>query len=101
MSSRENPPGRRPGYWYESWALYFRKTHGRGYALMAASLWLFGAAINKVFVSTGRSWRSVPPNFYSDFWTYGIRPLLGLETRVSHHDELRPTSQAGEKGMSR
>lgn len=81
VSSREDPPGRRPGYWYESWALYFRKTRGRSYALFAASLWMFGAAINRLFEFAGRARRSVPPNFFPDFWTHGIRPLLGIASR--------------------
>jgi GT2 family glycosyltransferase len=101
ISSRESPPARRPSYWYESWSIYFRKVHGRGYALVAASLWLIGAAINRLFVSAGRTRQSVPKDFYLDFWKYGIRPLLRFATRSSLRGQLLPISRAGRKGMSR
>jgi len=101
VSSREDPPQRRPGYWYKSWAMYFRKTHGRSYALLAASLWMFGAAINRMFESAGRARRSVPHKFYSDFWTHGVCPLLGFASRSPNQDQLLPISRADGNGKSR
>ena len=67
---------RRPAYWYHSWQHYFRKTHGRTYAMLSAGAWMAGAAMN-----VGIAWlRGRPPasprRFFRDFWTAGLRPLL-------------------------
>lgn len=72
---------RKPAYWYDSWQYYFRKTHGRSGALLAAFAWLSGATINHVIsVLRGRP-PSRPLNFFSDFWCVSLRPLLGLKAR--------------------
>ncbi|MEM9139195.1 MAG: glycosyltransferase family 2 protein [Pseudomonadota bacterium] len=72
---------RRPAYWYESWQYYFRKNHGRGYALTAAALWMLGAAGNHFLAALRRQPPGAPLHFFADFWGAGIRPLLGLEAR--------------------
>ena len=69
---------RRPAYWYHSWQHYFRKNHGRGYALASAAAWTGGAAINHALVRVRGGRAMAPKRFFGDFWAVGCRPLLGL-----------------------
>lgn len=72
---------RRPVYWYDSWYLYFRGTHGWRYAAMAALAWLGGAALQALAsAARGRPAR-LPRRFFSDLWARIGRPLLGLSPR--------------------
>jgi N-acetylglucosaminyl-diphospho-decaprenol L-rhamnosyltransferase len=77
-SGRERPR-RLPPYWYQSWARYFFKNHGRSGALLAATAWYVGAAANTVLARLRGQAPQAPSNFYSDFWRIAVRPLLGLE----------------------
>jgi GT2 family glycosyltransferase len=73
---------RRPAYWYRSWRHYFRKNHGRIYALIAGLLWGAGATLN-IAVSTLRGRKgSVPERFYRDLWGIVLLPLLGMAERL-------------------
>lgn len=72
---------RRPAYWYHSWQYYFRKNHGRGYALAAALAWTSGAMINSILARLRGQQPVAPKRFLTDFWATGIRPLLGLSPR--------------------
>lgn len=81
VKSGEDVPKRRPAFWYESWRFYYLKNHGRVYALAAGVAWVVGSLINRS-ISLLRGRRSAAaPNFISDFWAIGLRPLLGLKAR--------------------
>ena len=69
---------RRPAYWYHSWQHYFRKSHGRAYALASAAAWMAGAAINAGIARLRGRDPAAPRRFFGDFWSAGLRPLLGL-----------------------
>lgn len=76
VASHDTRPKPRPAYVYESWRMYFRKTHGRAYALLTAFLklpaaWL-GMALSRLL---GRP-SGLPTRFGRDHWRYVIRPLL-------------------------
>ena len=67
---------RRPSYVYESWRIYFRKNHGRGYALATAACVAAGAAMNTaISVLRGKD-SGLPKRFFRDQWQNVIWPLL-------------------------
>lgn len=72
---------RRPAYWYESWRFYFVKNHGRVRALAAAAAWVLGAVLNHGVERLRGRTPKAPLQFLSDFWSVGIRPMLGLKGR--------------------
>lgn len=78
VKSAEVGQKRRPAYWYHSWQYYFRKNHGRGYALAAALTWTGGVAANRVLSRLRARPPASPRRFFRDFWAAGWRPLLGL-----------------------
>lgn len=67
---------RLPDYRYASWQFYFRKTHGRPMALLAAAAALTGSAGNRLICAIRRRPSGVPSFFFRDFWRYAVRPLL-------------------------
>lgn len=67
---------RRPPYVYQSWRIYFRKNHGRVYALAAAGLVALGAAINHVTSLVRRREPSLPLRFVQDHARHVILPLF-------------------------
>lgn len=67
---------RLPSYRYDSWQYYFRKTYGRGGALLAAGALMLGSAGNCVLSAIRRRPRSVPEAFFGDFLRHALRPLL-------------------------
>ncbi|WP_299844095.1 glycosyltransferase family 2 protein [uncultured Jannaschia sp.] len=69
---------RHPAYLYHSWQHYFRKNHGRGYALLSAAAWTGGAIVNHLLVRLRGQRPAAPKRFFEDFWAEGWRPLLGL-----------------------
>lgn len=76
-------PGRkrRPAYWYHSWHHYFRKNHGRMFALLAAGAWMLGALLNHAIAGLRCKAPIAPTHLFQDFWAMAGRPLLGLEAR--------------------
>ncbi len=72
---------RKPEYWYWSWQYYMRKSHGRLYAICAASAWMKGAALNHLIAKIRGRQAAAPLNFFGDFWAMAIRPLLGLKPK--------------------
>lgn len=82
VKSGEAVRRRRPAYWYQSWQHYFRKNHGRTYALAAAAAWLLGAALNRAISALRRRPPAAPLHFFRDFWAVACRPLLGLGART-------------------
>jgi GT2 family glycosyltransferase len=67
---------RRPGYWYDSWRIYFTHNHGRTYALACALVVCLGAILNQVISSARMRPPARPINFFGDFWRHVVRPLL-------------------------
>ncbi|MBY8978159.1 glycosyltransferase [Rhodobacteraceae bacterium NNCM2] len=80
-SDRAERRRRRPAYWYHSWRIYYRSTHGRAYALLAGVCRMSGAALNHVLARLRGQEPVAPSGFFGDFWAVGLRPLLGLEAR--------------------
>jgi GT2 family glycosyltransferase len=66
---------RRPGYWYQSWAYYMRKTQGRLGGFAALGLWLLGAGLNwGISRLRGRA-PAMPLHFFGDVLARAPRVL--------------------------
>ncbi len=61
-----------PRYWFDSRARYFRKNHGRGYALAADLAWICGHAFHLGKQALRRAPRSDPPRLLSDFLRHSL-----------------------------
>lgn len=72
---------RRPGYWYDSWRLYFEKNHGRSYARAASVLLLVGTWLGNLVDRLRRKPVRSPAHFTADFARRVIRPLFSAPTR--------------------
>lgn len=79
VKSGESKRKRRPAYWYHSWRHYFRKNHGRIFALLAAGAWMSGALLNHAIAGLRGKAPAAPLHLFQDFWAMAGRPLLGLE----------------------
>lgn len=66
----------RPGYWYDSWRIYFVKNRGRGYARICACAFLLGSLLNLVQSRLRGREPSVPRGFGRDIWAHVLRPLF-------------------------
>ncbi|OCX66404.1 hypothetical protein BFP70_05110 [Thioclava sp. SK-1] len=73
-----NRPERRarPAYWYDSWRHYHQVCMGRGGALLTGFAWMAGAAINVPLAKIRGQNPHAPLNFFSDFWSQVMVPLL-------------------------
>ncbi|MEM6593752.1 MAG: glycosyltransferase family 2 protein [Pseudomonadota bacterium] len=67
---------RQPAYWYDSWQLYFRKTHGWKSARRIARLRLLGAYLGYPLAWLRGRAPGLPLNFLKDFQTHALKPLL-------------------------
>lgn len=77
VSSEDKQPKPRPAFLYDSWKMYFTKTHGRGYALVTALMKLPAAALGTVLSRLrGRRPEHLPTQFFKDHWTHVVRPLI-------------------------
>jgi GT2 family glycosyltransferase len=65
---------RRPAYWFESRRLYFRKNHGRLYALLADAAYATAFALWRVRRFVQRKPDTDPPRFLSDFIRHSLMP---------------------------
>ncbi|MFO0347575.1 MAG: glycosyltransferase [Hyphomicrobiales bacterium] len=72
---------RRPGYWYDSWRLYFEKNHGRAYARLASLLLLLGNWLGGLVDRLRRKPVRSPARFTGDFVRRVIRPLFAAPAR--------------------
>ncbi len=91
-SGRETVP-RVPGYRYDSWQYYFRKTFGRGGALLAAFGLVAGSAGNCVISTLRRRPRAVPEAFFGDFMRHALKPLLSKDpqgTKQTQNPAIEP-----------
>ncbi len=72
---------RRPAYVYDSWRHYFRKNHGRTFALVAASLVVLGGTLHVTAARLRGREPWTPLNYMGDLGRHVVRPLLlGEET---------------------
>lgn len=76
IRSEDPVPKRQPAYLYQSWRLYYEKTHGRLYALAAAVLKLPAAWLGLALARLRRKASKQPAGFSRDHWRYVLRPLL-------------------------
>ena len=67
---------RLPGYWFESWRIFFSKRHGRARASAIAVARLSGCAIDRTTSALRRRSPATPPHFISDFLRYVLKPLV-------------------------
>jgi GT2 family glycosyltransferase len=76
VHGKDPRPRRRPGYWYDSWRIYFTKNHGRAYAIMTGLGMIAGSALGDLIDRLrGRQPRS-PERLRGDLWRRGLLPLL-------------------------
>jgi len=61
-----------PGYWFASRRRYFRKNHGRAYALTADLAWIAGHVAYLAKQLLRRAPREDPPRLLSDFVRHGM-----------------------------
>lgn len=79
-----------PSHWYASSGRYFQMNHGRPYSIAVAGLWVLGDLLNRIASPlTGRP-RTTPLHFYSDLWSYGLRPLLGFNPKRAELQDSAP-----------
>lgn len=62
-----------PGYWFDSRSRYFRKNHGRAYALAADLAWVAGHVLHLGKQALLRAPSDDPPYLLSDFVRHGLR----------------------------
>lgn len=65
-----------PQYWFESWRIYFFKTHGIWGARFCALMRLSGSIIHAAISVIRCRKPSYPPRFPSDFALFVLRPLF-------------------------
>ena len=76
VRSGEDYPKPRPAYLYDSWRMYFQKSHGRVYTIATALMKLPAATLGNV-ISRLRGRRSrLPGRFFRDHCRYVLGPLL-------------------------
>jgi GT2 family glycosyltransferase len=73
VTDTKKPPKRRPGYWFESRQRYFRKNHGRFYAMAADLAWTCGHLIYLLHTALRRKPRRDPPRLLRDFLDHAFR----------------------------
>lgn len=75
VTGEENARRPLPGYWYDSWRLYFIKTYGALGALTVARARLAGTAIGNALSRLRGQPSSSPGNFIPDFRNHVLTPL--------------------------
>lgn len=79
VTSKEHRRAPLPGYWFDSWRLYFIKTQGRARAIPVALAALTGAALHTLLSCLRGREPSYPPGFQRDFLRGCVIPLLRLQ----------------------
>lgn len=68
--------GAMPGYWYDSWRIFFTKRYGRLGALGLALIRIFSWLINRGVYAVVRRGKAPPAGFGHAFWTHVVLSLL-------------------------
>lgn len=68
----DQPPRRRPAYWFESRKRYFVKNHGRFVATLADAAWILGFTLHRLRVKLTRRPDHDPPKLLSDFIRHSV-----------------------------
>jgi len=76
VALHDTRPKPRPAYVYDSWRMYYQKTHGRSYALLTALLKLPAAWLGMGLSRLRGRPSGLPVRFSRDHWRYVIRPLF-------------------------
>jgi N-acetylglucosaminyl-diphospho-decaprenol L-rhamnosyltransferase len=77
VTGEENRRRPLPGYWYDSWRMYFEKCSGRSGARLTAFARLIGTVIGDTLARLRRKPSETPGNFVKDFTRNVLSPLLG------------------------
>lgn len=80
VSGEQNRRRPLPGYWYDSWRLYFLKSSGRAGARKAAFARLAGTIIGDGIARLRRKQPESPGNFVPDFRRNVLNPLLSWDS---------------------
>jgi GT2 family glycosyltransferase len=72
VTSADANSRRVPGYWFDSRRRYFRKNHGRAYALAADLAWVSGHLVHLFKQALRRAPRQDPPRLLGDFVRHGM-----------------------------
>lgn len=72
VTDTKKPPGRLPAYWFESRKRYFRKNHGRLYAVAADLAWALGHVLYLMHTTFRRKPRRDPPHLLRDFISHAL-----------------------------
>jgi GT2 family glycosyltransferase len=70
VTDGKRPPRRVPRYWFDSRRRYFRKNHGRPYALLADAAWVLGFSLWRLRRRIQRRPDRDPPGLLWDFLRY-------------------------------
>lgn len=73
VTGNHTPPKRRPRYWFDSRARYFRKNHGATYALLADLIFMSCFAVWRLHRWLRRKPDPDPPSFLGDFVRHAWR----------------------------
>lgn len=84
-----------PGYWFESREHYFRKQHGRAYALTATAAHLVGLAIRRLRGLTDRDDHDFPHGMAGQLFRHAFRS--GQPRRVARMPSANRPTPAGEQ----
>lgn len=76
VTGEENRRRPLPGYWYDSWRMYFEKCSGRSGARLTAFARLVGTVIGDALAGLRRKPSQTPGNFLADFRRNVLSPLL-------------------------
>lgn len=82
---------RTPKYWYDSWMNFYFKTYGRKGAILAATCWIFGVALNFPIAYTRNQKLSAPKYFIKDFMAFVVKPLILGKMTPSQKMKLEKT----------
>ncbi|HUD27820.1 MAG TPA: glycosyltransferase family 2 protein, partial [Novosphingobium sp.] len=72
VTSADAASRRVPRYWFDSRARYFRKNHGRAYALAADLAWVAGHLVHLGKQALRRAPSEDPPRLLTDFVRHGL-----------------------------
>lgn len=91
VRSGEGAAKRRPAYWYQSQALYLRKTASRPRAALRAVARFGGAGLHAGVCALKRRKRDLPARYLRDYTRHTLLPVLGLAPLVRYLPHQAPS----------